>query len=289
MQRNSLFASTKAHGTKLAEGTAIGLAGRYLTWPIEKMVFDASITPNPHYPTIIRANLNTEALKELHSIFKKAGVVQTVGKAASSMGVATVVDHEYSHLSPIKKGLLTAVVGFGPEALTTASGESRRVQFSQNMVNRNLPVQQIGYFTPEFQRVLAVTSARALWTSVTTFTAINMTDAMVRPYVPSEHQNSAFIKAGAALVSTFCIQPFNMPIINFQTYVLRNPKRTMEECARSFYRENTCLDLVRGAWARSVHRGVFYFATFFMSESLKKLKQPKEENADKKSITRKMS
>ena len=150
------------------------------------------------------------------------------------------------------------------------------------MQNRTRQVQTSRMFTPEFARVAQATSTRILWTSITTFTAINKADEWIRPYVPKSHSDSSMIKASAALVSTFAIQPINMPFINFQTYVAAKPNKPYTHLVKSFFAEHTFKEMFRGSLGRSIHRGVYYGYAFFVSEQIKKI-----ENANKSKLSMK--
>lgn len=122
-RKNGLSSQLQA----LAEGTGVGIFGRWLLAPAEE-IYIRKADPNNHfkYRQLIRETFKPSNLYRLNGIFFKTMLGQTIWKSFSTIGVIHYVDTFYAHESPEKKVLLMTALGVPAETLTTSYGEWKK-------------------------------------------------------------------------------------------------------------------------------------------------------------------
>ena len=262
----------------VTSGTVIGLLGRWLTWGLEYAMYVSSEKTNTKLLIKIYAELfNWKTFYNLNASFLRTGFTQTIGKSMSNIGVLHYVDCYYSYLGATSKGLLAACLSAPFETILTSRGEYRKIQ-SFYPISNYLHSQKNFLFPPGFKYVVSANFIRNLITGIITFVGIYKITELLKPLFPIAQSDSPMVKGISASLANIIIQPLNMPFINFQTYVLRNPTQPIRQAASSFFQEHTVFELFKGFPARTIHRGIFYGITLGVSTYLNSKQQTHSSN-----------
>lgn len=253
-------------------GAAIGLFNRALTWPLERAFYLASDVNNTTPLQLIYRNLfRVSEAKFLARSFFSTGLVQTVGKSASNLGVLYYVDCQYAEANPLYKGIISACLSAPSETLVTSRGEYRKINAFYQLDSAHANSYQ-SLFSIKFGRVMLANFIRNFNTSIITFSGMFALGDIIKQHVPLP-QDSAVTTGISVALSNIVIQPMNMPFLNFQTYVLRAPDQPVSAAVKSFFDIRTQSGrerMFKGTTARIVHRGMFYGLSFMASEVIKK-------------------
>src|SRR5579883_1016316 len=262
----------------VGKGTGTGVFLRLALWYFEYCTYVASAKTNAKsLRQIYRETLSWQKIPDLHHSFWKTGFLQTIGKSASNMGVLFWVDHYYSHLSPIAKGLLGSALSGPFETAATSWSEYKKVQTFLKMQGRSSILVK-NMLAPEFRRIVSATFLRTMYTGPTTFCGMYSFSATATPLFPVSMQDSLLLKAILAGTVNIPIQFVNMPIINLHTYVLSNPQQTTRNLIRSFIKEHSWYDLFRGTLPRTIHRSLHYGIALSVSSFFAKQHRRQSEN-----------
>jgi hypothetical protein len=245
--------------------TIIAIVTRGLTWPLEQVTYQASQwTVKTSYRDLYRSAFQPSALFDSFKIFLNAGVIQTTGKAFTSLGTLRYVSEEYPDASATEKTLFATCLGAPLEAVLTSRGECRKVrQFLELQTGCKLPDLQAS----EYGRVLTANVIRVAYTALTTYGAIYK----VRELLPTENP---VCKAAIMGATTAAVQVVNMPIINFHTQVMQNINKPVRDTFRLFA-QRTAPEMWKGISARAVHRAVYYTAAFGVTDVCDSFNQEK--------------
>ncbi len=281
MPKPDYYEKTTETAKSMLKGAAIGVVGRWATFPIEKIYLDRSKHPTLSYAELCRFNFTPNILVKVQTrIFFNTGMGQTVGKAISTMGVVRVVEENYAHLSPIKKGLMITILSSPLEWLATVRGEyCKLLMFSANEKHATVAMQRHGILTPVFYRFAGATMLRCTGTSLFTYCTIYPMEKYIKSFFPTSKENSPIIKATAAGISTSVIQIVVMPLINLQTQQANHPESTLAETAKSLVK--TPNKLFAGTLGRSVNRGAYYAIAFFGNEYSKRWNNKQQQSLPK--------
>ena len=253
----------------IIEGTANGTAVRLLTWPLENAFYIASQKNKSSYLQIYKNTFKPKTLLELNKSFFRTGLLQTVAKSSTSIGVINYIDHYHSDYTVNQKSLYATALSTPLETLLTSRGEHAKVKdFFKIQPHRGLRNNRSALLSPEFGRVMSATFVRVLWSSLITFGGIYKTAELVQPFFANS--NSMLVKPTAAFISSFVLQPLIMPIINYQTYVLKDPSAPIAKKTKQFFSEHRLRELPKGAIGRGIHRSAYYGLTFLITEIIKK-------------------
>ena len=177
------------------------------------------------------------------------------------------MESKHADLPAFKKGLLAAALCTPLETLTTSRGEYRKIQSFATLERGSVaPINTSPIFTRDFARVVTASFVRIGFTSVMTFCGIYKAEELLKPFVPEIIAGTPVAKGMITAYAAFLIQPFNMPFINFQTTVLKNPQRELKATAKAFITEQAPF---AGSLGRSIYRAAFYGLTFFITETMK--------------------
>lgn len=255
--------------TKILEGTFVGVLGRWGTFPLEIIYIQRSKQTNLSYGEITKHYLKPKNLFETQiNLFFRTGFLQTIFKAASTMGVDLAVDKYYPNVGPIERGLRISFYSTPLEVAATARYEYRKLLgLAELNNNTGKPVPAYRICTLEFFRFAMATSLRCGWSSLVTFNAIYCTEELFKALLPESSRSKPYVSAIAAGVSSFAVQPLIMPVINIQTHQATNPQVPVQETFNYLKREGM---LWKGTLGRSVNRGAYYTLAFFMKECMKR-------------------
>lgn len=254
------------------EGAVSGTAVRWVTWPLEKTIYDASQKDqSATYLKIVRNNFRLNILRELNKNFFKTGLLQTIAKSFSGIGVVNYVNSSYADCTANQKSLYATALGAPLETLLTSRGEYHKVnEFNKVENSHDIKGIRKAMFPPNFSRVMSATFPRVLWSSLITYGGIYKTTELIESLFPTEIcTNSTLVKPGAAFIASFAVQPIIMPIINYQTYVLQDPSKPLIATTKQFIKEHTLRELLKGSFARGAHRSLYYGLSLFMSDKIK--------------------
>jgi hypothetical protein len=250
-------------------GTGTGAFLRWVTWPFERSFYDASQKNSPPYLQIYRNNFQPKALLESNKMFMKTGLMQTILKSASNIGVMNYIDYKYPNDTANQKSFRATLWSTPLETLLTSPGELEKVHsFLKKKKNPySLKNNPSALFSSEFRRAMSATFVRVLWSGIITFSGIYKTTELIQPLF--SNQDSAYAKPTAAFISSFMLQPIIMPIINYQTYILNDTSIPLVKNTKNFLSEHRLREFCKGSFGRGIHRSLYYGLTFLITEQLK--------------------
>lgn len=264
-------------GTVIAAAVPGYVMARGAGWPFERGQAVKSQKQNTLSSLQILSQLLRNEKKDLVKTYAKTGIKQTIGKGVSIAGVSSWVNYTWPHLDPLSKGLVTTLFSTPLATWTTYSDEQLRI--SDSLKKAGLNTREINIHDHQFKKekrnIIKVTGGREAITGVITFTAIDANYKFIKPYFPESTPDSV-IKAIAASSASCGAQVFNMPFINFYTYVLAKPHPSLVYSMKQFWKEEHLAGLFRGLPLRSCNRaivyGVSFFWNFYTEKSIKQLK-----------------
>jgi hypothetical protein len=236
--------------------TAIALVTRGLTWPLEQVTYNASQwAVKTTYSDFGRNAFKPAVLSGSFKVFLNAGVIQTTGKAFTSLGVLRYVSEKYPDATATEKTLFATCLGTPIEAALTSRGECRKVrQFLEIQTGRKMPDLKFN----ESGRVFTANFIRVAYTALTTYGAIYKS----RELFPTDNVVYKAVVMGS---TTAAVQLLNMPVINFHTQVMQNIDMPVGKTFRLFS-QRTAQEMWQGIAARAVHRAIYYMAAFAFTD-----------------------